>query len=181
MRLLRLLIPIAFMTGAAVAQTPLDCPGSASATHCDVVHFHVQMYRPDTRGFAEVWGVNAFSSQSACERARDAAMKRNLAVVDYFKRVRGESQYEPDRFGACHCDLTNDKANPKYLSDPQRAGQLRLAEEVRQRVRERLMDAGITTDSELFRDVAPQPLGTSLAGGPKIVAVPQTAPVAPPV
>ena len=182
MKLLRPLIAIALVAGAASAQTPLECPGAASATsHCDVFHYHVQMYRPDTRGFAEVWGVNAYSSQSACERARDAAMKRNLAVVDFFKRVRNESQYEPDRFGACHCDLSLDKTNPKYLTDAQRSAQLRIAEEVRQRVRERLMDAGITTESELVRDVGPPPIGVSLAGGPKIVPMPQNAPVAAPV
>src|SRR5438552_6434715 len=139
MRLPPLLLSIALVTGAAAAQT-LDCPGSAGA-RCDTFHFHVQMYRPDTRGFVEVYGINQFSSQAACDRARDAAMKRNLAVVDFFKRVRNESQYEPDRFGACHCDMTIDKTNQRYLTDTQRAAQLRLAEDIRQKVRERLMDA----------------------------------------
>src|SRR5438874_2441911 len=154
MRFARLLIPIALLTSATAAQT-LDCPGSASAgARCDTFHYHVAMYRPDTRAFTEVWGVNQFSSQAACDRAREAAMKRNLAVVDWFKRVRNESQYEPDRFGACHCDLTLDRSNPRYLTDAQRAAQLRIARDVRDRVREKLMDGGITTDSEIYRDVA---------------------------
>jgi hypothetical protein len=176
MRFARLLIPFALVTGAAAAQT-LDCPGSAGA-RCDTFHFHVQMYRPDTRGFAEVYGANQFSSQAACERARDAAMKRNLAVVDFFKRVRNESQYEPDRFGACHCDMTIDKANQRYLTDTQRAAQLRIAEDIRQKVRERLMDADITTDSELIHDVGPVPVASSpLTGGPKLVPLPPSVPV----
>ena len=175
MRLPPLLLSIALVTGAAAAQT-LDCPGSAGA-RCDTFHFHVQMYRPDTRGFVEVYGINQFSSQAACDRARDSAMKRNLAVVDFFKRVRNESQYEPDRFGACHCDMTIDKANQRYLTDTQRAAQLRLAEDIRQKVRERLMDAGITTNSELIHDVGPMPIASSPLGGPKLVPLPQNAPV----
>ena len=97
MRLPPLLLSIALVTGAAAAQT-LDCPGSSGA-RCDTFHFHVQMYRPDTRGFAEVWGTNQFASQSSCERARDATMRRNLAVVDHMKRVAKDNNFEPDRFG----------------------------------------------------------------------------------
>jgi len=177
MRLARLLIPVALMAGAASAQT-LDCPGSASA-RCDTFHFHVAMYRPDTRNFTEVFGINQFASQAACDRSREAAIKRNLAVVDWFKRVRNQQQYEPDRFGACHCDMTLDKSNPKYLTDTQRAAQLRIAEDIRQKVRERLMDEGMTTDSEIYRGVSPAPAATSLLGGPKIVPLPANTSVAP--
>jgi hypothetical protein len=179
MRLAPLLLSILLLTGAAAAQT-LDCPGSAAAgARCDTFHYHVQMYRPDTRTFTEVYGVNQFSSQGACDRVREAAMKRNLTVVDFFKRVRNDSQYEPDRFGTCHCDMTLDRANPRFLTDQQRAAQLRNAEDIRQKVRERLMDAGVTTDSELIRGLAPQPLASvPLAGGPKIVPLPQSGPVA---
>jgi len=177
MRLVRLLLPIALLASAAAAQT-LDCPGSAGA-HCDVFHFHVLMYRPDTRGFAEAYAINQFSSQGACDRAREAAMKRNLAVVDFFKRIRNESQYEPDRFGTCHCDMTLDKTNAKYLTDTQRLAQLHLAEDIRQKVRERLMDGGITTDSELFRGVSPPPIAAPLTAGPKIVPLPPGSAVSP--
>lgn len=178
MRLVRLLIPVVLMAGAAAAQT-LDCPGSASA-RCDTFHFHVAMYRPDTRNFVEVFGVNQFASQAACDRAREAAMKRNLAVVDWFKRVRNEQQYEPDRFGVCHCDMTLDKTSPKYLTDTQRAAQLRVAEDIRQKVRERLMDEGMTTDSEIYRGVSPAPIAAaSLLGGPKLVSLPANTSVAP--
>jgi len=180
MRFSRLLIPIAlFVTSAAAAQT-LDCPGSASAgPRCDMFHFHVAMYRPDTRAFVEVFGINQYPSQAACDRARDAAMKRNLAVVDWFRRVRNDSQYEPDRFGACHCDMTLDKTNPRYLSDAQRASQFRNAQDVRNTVREKLMDAGVTTDSEIYHDVGPLPAPSpSLVAGPKLVAIPQSTAVA---
>jgi hypothetical protein len=175
MRLLRLLLPIALLTSAAAAQT-LDCPGSAGA-HCDAFHFHVQMFRPDTRTFTEVYGINQFSSQAACDRAREAAMKHNLSVVDFFTRNRNDSKYEPDRFGTCHCDMTLDKTNIKYLTDAQRLAQLRTAEDIRQKVRERLMDGGITTDSELFRGVSPPPIATPLTGGPKIVPLPRSSAV----
>lgn len=176
MKLLRLVIPMTLLVASAATAQLLDCPGSASRTS-DSYHFHVSMYRPDTRGFFDAWGVNQFSSQSACERAREAQMKRNLAVVDYFKKERGENQYEPDRFGTCHADLSTDKANPRFLTDVQRVAQIRGAEDVRQRVRERLLDANVTTDSELYRGVA-APISTPppQLGGPKLVPLPQAAP-----
>jgi hypothetical protein len=168
-----LLLPIALLLAVAASAQLLDCPGSASRTS-DTFHYHVSMYRPDTRGFLDVWGVNAFASQSACDRAREAQMRRNLAVVDYFKRVRGETQYDTDRFGNCHSDLSTDKTNPRFLTDAQRVMQIRGAEEVRQRVRERLLDDGVTTDSEIFRDVAlPPAVPLALLGGPKLVPMPQ--------
>src|SRR5438270_8779602 len=164
--LLLLAVPL-----AATAQTMLDCPSAASVTHCDTFHFHVQMYRPDTRTFADLWGTNQFASQPACERARDAQMKRNLTVVNYFRTTRGEQNYEADRFGLCHCDLSLDKTNPRYLGDVQRDAQLRLAEDVRQRVRERLLDSGLQSDSEIVRSAA-APMGESVVGFPKMVKVP---------
>ena len=149
----------------------LDCPSAASVTHCDTFHFHVQMYRPDTRNFVDLWGTNQFASQTGCERARDAQLKRNLTVVNYFRTTRGEQNYEADRFGACHCDMSLDKTNPRYLGDVQRAAQLRLAEEVRQRVRERLLDSGLQSDSEIVRSAA-APVGESVVGLPRMVKVP---------
>jgi len=176
MRLRRLLIPIALLSSAAAAQTTLDCPGSAAAgAHCDTFHYHQQMYRPDTRGFTEFWGLNQFSSQAGCEHARDAAIKRNLAVVDWFKRVRGDAQYEPDRFGPCHCYLTLDKSNPRYLTDAQRASQIRDAEDARAHVRQKLLEANLTTDSEIYHDVAAPPAPIpSLVPSPKLAPLPQS-------
>lgn len=162
---------------AATAQTMLDCPSAASVAHCDTFHFHVQMYRPDNRTFLDLWGINQFASQASCERARDAQMKRNLAVVNYFRTTRGEQNYEPDRFGLCHCDMSLDKTNPRYLGDAQRAAQLRLAEDVRQRVRERLLDSGLQSDSEIVHNVMAAG-GESLVGLPKMVKVPASPGVA---
>jgi hypothetical protein len=162
---------------AATAQTMLDCPGAASVAHCDTFHFHVQMYRPDTRAFVDLWGINQYASQASCERAREAQVRRNLAVAGYFRTTRGDQNYEPDRFGACHCDMTLDRTNPRYLSDLQRTTQLRLAEDVRQRVRERLLDAGLTSDSEVVRSAGVPP-GESIVGLPKFVKVPASSGVA---
>jgi hypothetical protein len=162
---------------AATAQTMLDCPGAASVAHCDTFHFHVQMYRPDSRSFVDLWGINQFASQASCDRAREAQVRRNLAVVGYFRNTRGEQNYEPDRFGACHCDMTLDKTNPRYLGEAQRIAQLRLAEDTRERVRERLLDSGLQSDSEVVRSVG-VPQGESIVGLPKIVKLPAATGVA---
>ena len=149
---------------AAAGQSTLVCPAPARA--CDTFHYHVLMFRPDTRTLAELSSINAFASQSACDRARDAAMRRNAAIVDYFRRVKGDDRYEADQFGPCHCDMTPESA---------RVPQLRTAAEIRQRVRERLMNSGLSTDNELVR--LPAPAAASPLGGPKLVPVAPPAPV----
>src|SRR6185369_2363428 len=133
----------------------LTCPPPPSpATHaCELFHYHQALYRPDPRGFVEVHGTNQFASQASCDRAREAAMKRNLAIVDHMKRVANDNNYESDRFGPCHCDGSIDRSMPTFLTDAQRVAQLRQFEEVRQRVRERLLDTGLTSDSELVRSL----------------------------
>ena len=123
---------------------------------CELFHYHVAMYRPDNRQFTEVWGTNQFASQTACDRARDAAMKRNAAVVSFLKR--SDNNYDIDRFGPCHCDGSIDPSMPTFLNDAQRTAQMRTAEEIRQRVRERLLDAGLTSDAELIRSLYPPPV-----------------------
>jgi hypothetical protein len=130
------------------------------------------MYRPETKGFVELYGVNQFASQSPCDRARDAQMARNLALVDHMKRVVNDQQYQPDRFGTCHCDMTVEKSSPNYLTDVQRMAQLRLAEDVRLRVRERLMSERVTTDSELIRGLSATPPPNALLGGPRLAPLP---------
>src|SRR5204863_5971920 len=84
--------------GSGVFAQPLTCPAVSTATgrSCDTWHYHAQLYRPDTRVFVEVYGTNQFASQSACDRARDAQFKRNIAVIEFY-RARSDQQYQPDR------------------------------------------------------------------------------------
>src|SRR5207237_1401776 len=94
-----------------------------------------------------------------------------------FYRSRGDQKYQPDRIGPCHCDMTVERSSPNYLNDMQRIGQLRTAEEIRQRVRERLLDQDVPSDSELIRGLIPPPAANALVGGPKFVPLPQRAAV----
>jgi hypothetical protein len=160
----------------ALAQ-PLLCPPVASAAGkpCEVFHFHVQLFRPEQRDFLELYGINQFASMASCERARDAQFKRNMSVVE-FMRAQRRDWWQADKFGACHCDMTVEQASPNFLSEGARIQQLRDAEEIRQRVRERLIDAKALPDSETMRNIAPPLSATPLIGGPKFVPMP--APIA---
>jgi hypothetical protein len=159
---------------SALAQ-PLVCPpvAAASGRPCEMFHYHVQMFRPDTRGFVELYGINQFASQSACDRARDVQFKRNMAIVEFFHTQRRD-WWQADKFGACHCDMTVEKTSPNWLTDAARWSQIQIAEDIRQRVRERLLDAGVLSDAELIRGLAPPLTGTPFIGGPKLVTMPQT-------
>jgi hypothetical protein len=160
----------------ALAQ-PLLCPPVASAAGkpCEVFHFHVQLFRPESRDFVELYGINQFASMASCERARDAQFKRNMSVVEFMHTQRRD-WWQADKFGPCHCDMTVEKASPNFLPEAARTQQLRDAEEIRQRVRERLIDAKALPDSEVMRNIAPPLSATPLIGGPKLVSMP--APVA---
>lgn len=162
---------IAVLAPAAALAQPLVCPTTPSGP-CPAYHFHVQAFRPDTKGFADLYGINQFASQPSCDRAREAYMAHDLAVVDHIKRTQNDQQYQPDRVGPCHCDMTTDKSSPNYLTDLQRLGQVRLAEEVRLRVRERLLDSGLTSDSDLIRGLIPASTPSALLGGPRLVPLP---------
>jgi hypothetical protein len=156
----------------ALAQ-PLLCPPVASVAGkpCETFHFHVQLFRPDTREFVELYGIDQFASMASCEHARDAQFKRNMAVVE-FMRAQRRDWWQADKFGPCHCDMTVERASPNFLTDAARAQQIRDAEEIRQRVRERLLDARAPADSDVVRNLAPAISGTPLIGGPKFVAMP---------
>jgi hypothetical protein len=174
MRPFSLILALSLAAGAA-AQQALVCPPAPGGRACEAFHYHVALYRPDTRQFVEVTGVNQFATQNACDRARDAQLAANATVVDALRAVK--QQLEPNKFGPCHCDLTMDKSSPTYLTDAQRMQQLRTVEEVRLRVRERLLDEHIPSDSEAMHALyAPLP-STPQLGAPRIVTLPQTAPV----
>lgn len=160
---------------AAIGQ-PLACPpgSSTSGKPCDTFHFHVQMYRPDTKEFAEFFGINQFASQSSCEQAREARMKQNLTIVDYMKKVANNLQYEADRVGPCHCDMTVERSSPNFLTDAARVNQIRTAEEVTKRVRERLLDAHVPSDSDLIRGLNPPPVVNPILNGPRVAPLPAT-------
>jgi hypothetical protein len=160
----------------AAAQQPLVCTTTAAGRPCEAFHYHVQMYRPDTKAFVEIVGGNQFATQAACDRARDLQVAANAKVVEYFRDVREQRQYEADRVGPCHCDMTIDRAAPNFLSDMQRTAQLRSAEEARLRVRERLLDNKLTSESEIVRGLWADAPVTPLLGGPRLASLPQSAP-----
>lgn len=161
-----LLLAAMLAARAALAQQALVCPPVASNQPCETFHYHVAMYRPDTKAVAEVMGTAVFASQAACDRARDAELKRNVAVVDYFRK-KGDEKYVADRFGPCHCDA---------VPEAQKRAQLRTAAEITWRVRERLLASGLLSDHELVRGLWADHPNSALLGGPKLVPLPQAAP-----
>ena len=149
---------------AQTAPAPLTCPPLPAGRACDVFHYHAQLYRPDTKQRFELAATPLFATQAACERARDVRAAANAKVVEFIRAK--QPQYDTDKFGPCHCENTG-------LTDAQRVMQIRTAEEIRLRVRERLLDMGLMTDSEVVRALDVDPPVTPLLGTPKLVPPPQ--------
>jgi len=178
MRILSAIVVLVCACVSSALAQPLVCPPVATAAGrpCDTFHYHVLMFRPDNRGFIELYGINQFASQAACDRARDVQFKRNMAVVEFFRTQRRADWWKADTFGPCHCDMTVETASPNMLTESARWAQVQLANDVRQRVRERLLDAGVLSDSELIRGLAAPMVTAPLIGGPKLVTMPQAVP-----
>jgi hypothetical protein len=173
-RHLALILAASLAASAVSAQQALVCATQPAGRPCEVFHFHVQLYRPDTKQFVEVTGVNQFATQAACDRARELHVATNAKAVEYLRGIK--KQYEADRVGPCHCDMTAEKSAPNFLTDAQRLSHVRQLEETRLRLRERLLDEKLTSDSETVRALWADPPSTPQLSEPKFVAMPQKAP-----
>lgn len=149
----------------AAQQAPLVCPAPPAGRTCELYHYHVQAVRPDTKQRVEIFVTPQFATQAACERARDLRAAASTKVTDFIRAK--QERYEGERIGPCHCDMTGDQG----------LAQLRTAEEIRLRTRERLLDMGLTSDSEIVRSLDVDPPMTALLGTPKLVPPPQSVPV----
>jgi len=158
---MRIALPLLFAAQLAAQQAPLACPPPPAGRTCELYHYHVQAVRPDTKQRVEIFVTPQFATQSACERARDARAEASAKVTDFIRAK--QQKYEGERIGPCHCDMTGDQG----------AAQVRVAEEIRLRTRERLLDMGLTTDSEIVRALEVDPPVTALLGAPKLVPPPQ--------
>jgi hypothetical protein len=172
----RALLVLSFLLVTRVDGQALVCPASSAASGkpCEVFHYHVQLYDPETRQFVTLSGINQFASQASCDRARDLRVKQNAAVVDYVKRVKTQ-QYEADRVGPCHCDATLYNTSATYLTDLQRIAQKRTAEDVRRRVRAKLLDLDVPADSDLITTLAEAPPASAMLTGPRLAQLPSAA------
>ncbi|HJQ35648.1 MAG TPA: hypothetical protein VKB93_00785 [Thermoanaerobaculia bacterium] len=160
---MRKLLPLVLLIAASVsAQT--------SGRQCDLYRYRVQLYRPDNKQRFDLAATPQFATQAACERARDARAAANAKVVEFI-RAR-QPQYEADKFGPCECD---DGA----LTAQQRELQIRTAEEIRLRVRERLLDMNLPTDAEVVRALDVDPPITPLLATPRLVPPPNVISAAP--
>ncbi|MEA2462639.1 MAG: hypothetical protein QOJ98_386 [Acidobacteriota bacterium] len=171
---LALILAASLAASAASAQQALVCATAPAGRPCEVFHFHIQLYRPDTKQFVEVSGVNQFASQAACDRARELHVATNGKAVEYLRGIK--KQHEADRVGPCHCDMTAEKSAPNFLTDAQRLSHVRQLEETRLRLRERLLDEKLTSDSETVRALWSDPPSTPQLSEPKFAPMPQKAP-----
>ena len=169
-----LLTGFATATLVAHAQAPLTCQGGAGidSANCAVVHYHVRMYRPDTKASIELTGVNEFASKSACESALAAEKARNASVIEFLKKNEPRLQYQPDVFGACHCDMTRTSSNVNFLDEARRERELLTQQDILMRVRLRLIDSNALPNSELVRSLRAPVSSFDMALWPRVIVSP---------
>lgn len=164
------------MSSSATAQS-LTCASGTTApdSACRTFHYHLQIWRMDTRLFAEIYATPQYATMESCEKARVARQTANQQVVDYFRSLKKENVFTPSRYGPCHCDLTTDRSSPNYLDDVRRSQQQRAFVDALGRQRERLLDLGIESGSPLIRGLFVPPMSASIFEGQRLVALPEKA------
>lgn len=170
---------VLFATSVSARAQSLTCQAGTTAPDaaCKVFHYHVQVWRPDTRALTEVYGTPQYATVESCERARSARQAANQQVADHFKALKKENAFTPSRYGTCHCDLTADRSSPNYLDDVKRAQQTRAFADALGRQRERLLDRGLDSSSPLVRGLFIPPMSASIFDGRRVVALPDKAPI----
>lgn len=168
------LVGLTLVSAGAGAQAPLTCQSGAGIdpANCAVVHYHVKMYRPDTKTSVELTGINEFASRTACEAALAAERARNTAVVEFLKKNEPRLQYQADQFGACHCDMTRTQSSANFLDDAKRTAERRTQLDILARVRLRLIDSNALPNSELVTSLRVPPSTFDAAQWPRTVVSP---------
>lgn len=143
---------------AAPAQALTCGPSSAgSSAGCDSHHFHVSLYRFETRSWAEAWGVNGFATAAGCEAARVVEFRNSQTLAAFIRAKQPKSPIEILRVGSCHCDMSNDKTHPRFLDEVKRQRQVREVQVIRAEIREKLLDMDATPGSDVIRALVQPP------------------------
>lgn len=173
-RIALLLTGVATAALVSHAQSTLSCQAGAGidSANCAVVHYHVRMYRPDTKASIELTGVNEFASKSACESALATEKARNAAVIEFLKKNEPRLQYQPDVFGTCHCDMTRTRSSLNFLDEARRANELRTQQDILARVRLRLIDSNALPNSDLVRSLRVPVSSFDMALWPRAIVSP---------
>lgn len=141
-------VAVAALCGDAAAQ--LTCSTSGS-DQCDTLHYHVSVWDPETKQSVELYGHNTFSTLEACEAAKKAEADLNAASVLHLQRNAPRVKMTPAKFGACHCDMTDQKSHPNFLDDARRTAMKKRERELELAMVELLVDNKATMDQETVR------------------------------
>jgi hypothetical protein len=126
----------------------LLCPGSNPAG-CPKTHFHIRIWSPETKNVTEMTGINRFASTEACELERQRQETANADAIRFLATAAPRMKTQPNRYGPCHCDMTDEPSNPLYLDTMKRVSQLRLEQQTRSELLLELFEKKLPTDSEL--------------------------------
>jgi hypothetical protein len=171
----RWLAPALFLAAAA-AFPQSKCPPLPEGTPCGHYHYHVAVWNIESRTFSDIAATLRFVSMAACDKARQEAMGENTALVGFI-RTSIDSSMSGDRFGDCHCDLTDDPSSVAFLDSRARTNQLRSQQDAAWSLRERLLSRDLPGIGDrvknmfgppprldrFFRETMPGPVPSSTA------------------
>jgi hypothetical protein len=151
MRLRRLVTSAAIFVFVTSAHAQVLTCATGTADQCNGVHFHVQAWNPETKGFTEIYGQNSFANVEACEAVRKHEMTVNESAIAHLSRTAPRLKAQATKYGPCHCDMTGVRSDPHFLDDEQRAAQMRRDREMKLAMLELLLDHELPLDSDLAR------------------------------
>lgn len=150
MKLRVLLAGVAVAAVCSDAAAQLTCSTSGS-DQCDALHYHVNVWDHEAKQYVELYGHNTFSTLEACEAARKTEADLNAAALLHLQRNAPRVKLSPGKFGACHCDMTDQKSHPNFLDETRRIAMKRRERELELAMVELLVDNKATMDNEMIR------------------------------
>jgi hypothetical protein len=134
-------VSILILTAALQAQ--MSCPALPEGAACDHYHYHLSVWNIESHTYEEVAVTRPFASVAACEKAQRDASRENARLADFIKTTKIDTSMMPDRFGACHCDRTQEQSSPVFLTAKQRIVQIRARQDAEWSLRERLLGQNV--------------------------------------
>jgi hypothetical protein len=113
----------------------------------------VSVWNIESHVFENISATRPFVSAAACDKARAEAMKQNALLADFVKTTKIDTSMQPNRFGDCHCDRTQDTSSATFVDAKARTIQLRAQQEAGWSLRERLLGQSVPGIAEYLNSL----------------------------
>ena len=138
--------------GSSAAQT-LKCPPLPAGATCGHYHYHYKIWMANARALEDALSFRQFVSAEACERAKAEAAGRNDVLAEIIKTEKIDGSFQPNVYGECHCDRTDEKGRPVFVDARARLAVAQRIRESQWLIRDKFLSADKSSALETVRSL----------------------------